>query len=311
MSATRRCKRITSENLVSLSPIDSVDRVSFEAGEARLDTELLLFLETDRAMDVDQAVQASFCIPFDVYRYRALGRVAWVTPRPDGTRVRGIGVRVVQAFQEPVLPAVRSYLEGEQPETRVASKPDAPAPEPRRAAPASTADESASPAGEAGGGLARLPEAIDLRQLLEGVFDSPPAVRALETDGDLAPVLCTSFGEDDGRAEALCIANLEFCSYAGGAMVLVPAEDVRSAVEDGVLDENVAEFLPEVFRIFEHLLAAERGSSLRVLASEFVESQDVAALAEPLGPGAQRRDYEIEVPGYGVGCLAILVRRGA
>jgi hypothetical protein len=153
------------------------------------------------------------------------------------------------------------------------------------------------------------PSSAEVRTLLNGLFD-----RAVTVGQELQPVLpgrdvqvVAAYADDTGEVRAVAFCDLVLGNVLGAALALVPAPRVAEALEAGVVPQELADNTREVLNVaasmFNHGTAHLKLTDTWVV-PEPVGEQAVAFLRLP----AQRSDLRVEVPGYGAGVLALIVR---
>ncbi len=164
-----------------------------------------------------------------------------------------------------------------------------------------TADLDAPPSG--------LPTADDLRALLNGLFDRAVTVQTEERPAlrgrDVQVV--GSYADDTGAPRAVVFCDLVMGNVLGAALALVPAPRVQEALAGGAVPGDLADNTREVLNVaaslFNHGPAHLKLKDTWVV-PEPVGEDVVAFLREP----GRRVDLRVDVPGYGSGLLALLLR---
>ena len=157
--------------------------------------------------------------------------------------------------------------------------------------------------------MTALPGADAVKGLLNGLFD-----RAVEATDEPAPVLkgrdvhvVGSYVDDQGAVRAVAFCDLVMGNVLGAALALVPPPRVEEALSSGgvlpELADNTREVLNVAASLFNdgplHLKLAQTW-----VVPEPVADDVVAFLREPAG----RADVRVDVPGYGEGHVALLLR---
>jgi hypothetical protein len=154
-----------------------------------------------------------------------------------------------------------------------------------------------------------LPAADDVRGLLNGLFD-----RAVTVHEEDQPVLrgrdvhvVGSYVDDEGDLRAVVFCDLVLGNVLGAALALVPVPRVEEALEGGSVPEDLADNTREVLNVGASMV--NQGEVHLKLAGTWVVPEPVSAdvvgfLREP----CRRSDLRVDVPGYGTGVLALLLR---
>jgi hypothetical protein len=156
---------------------------------------------------------------------------------------------------------------------------------------------------------APMPDAGDVRGLLNGLLDKPVTVTR-ERD----PVLpgrdvhvVGSYADDEGALRAVVLCDQPLGIVLGAALALVPRPRVEQALATGLVPEDLAENTREVLNV---------GASLFNSGAAHLKLSDTWVVPQPVGDDVvgflrvpcQRADLRVDVPGYGEGVLAVLLR---
>ena len=170
------------------------------------------------------------------------------------------------------------------------------------------APELAAEQGEAVVVEAALPTGLEVRELLNGLFDRPVTVHEEPTPVLPGRGVCMvgSYVDETGGVRALAMTDLTLGCCLGAALALVPMPRVAEAIEGGVVPVDLADNTQEVLNIAASLFnSAAAHLKLRAVqvAPEPV-TDDVVAF---LRGAPHRTDLRVEVPGYGTGVLVLLL----
>lgn len=154
-----------------------------------------------------------------------------------------------------------------------------------------------------------MPKGAEVKELLNGLFD-----RAVSTTDEAQPVLrgrdvhvVGSYVDDTGSVRAVAFCDLVLGNVLGAALALVPAPRVQEALSEGHVPADLADNTREVLNIAASLFNA--GTLHLKLAETWVVPEPVGdAVVTFLRAPSARSDVRIEVPGYGEGVLALLLR---
>lgn len=154
-----------------------------------------------------------------------------------------------------------------------------------------------------------MPNGADVRGLLNGLFD-----RAVTTQDEPAPVLLGrdvhvvgSYVDDTGAVRAVAMVDLVLGTVMGAALALVPPPRVEEALATQLVPADLADNTREVLNIAASLF--NEGSLHLKLAQTWVVPEPVAPeVVDFLRGRSHRADVRVDVPGYGEGVLALLLR---
>ena len=110
---------------------------------------------------------------------------------------------------------------------------------------------------------------------------------------------------DSGVPAAACVADSALASDASSALSMLPQSIARSAAESKELNELMVENLHEILNICTRFLMREESAHLRlddVYRAGAMPAQVTTFLAAQKG----RTDFEVTVPKYGPGTLAVV-----
>jgi hypothetical protein len=154
-----------------------------------------------------------------------------------------------------------------------------------------------------------MPAPGDVRNLVNGLLD-----RAVTVTAEPQPVLpgrdvhvVGSYVDDTGQVRAVALSDHVLGTVLGAALALVPAPRVEEAVASGRVPTDLADNTREVLNVAASLFnTGESHLKLQAtwVAPEAVADDVVSFLREP----CRRSDLRVDVPGYGEGVLALLVR---
>ena len=158
-------------------------------------------------------------------------------------------------------------------------------------------------------GAAVMPDERDVRALLNGLLD-----RSVTVTREAAPVLpgrdvhlVGSYVDDDGEIRAVVLCDQVLGTVLGAALALVPTPRVEEALASGLVPPDLADNTREVLNV---------GASMFNEGEAHLKLRDTWVVPQPVGDDVvgflrvpcQRHDLRVEVPGYGTGVLALLLR---
>jgi len=154
-----------------------------------------------------------------------------------------------------------------------------------------------------------LPGAGEVRDLVNGLLDRAVTVRA-----EPQPVLpgsqvhvVGSYVDDEGAVRAVAMADQVLGTVLGAALTLVPPPRVAEAVATGRVPAEFADNTREVLNVAASLF--NTGAAHLKLQGTWVVPEPVEeSVVAFLRVRGDRTDLHVDVPGYGGGVLALLVR---
>ncbi|MEQ6901944.1 hypothetical protein [Nocardioides sp. YIM 152588] len=154
-----------------------------------------------------------------------------------------------------------------------------------------------------------LPQPKEMRDVLTGLLGREVTLRPGTpfAPGPDTPATVALYVDDSVRIAAVIACDLAFSAYAGGAIGLTPATGTQAAIDDGKLDDTLAENLREVLNIVASVFNAPGADHLRL--------HDMHPAGPPLEPWVRmhtltlgrREDLIVDVAGYGEGQLSIIL----
>ena len=154
-----------------------------------------------------------------------------------------------------------------------------------------------------------LPAPGDLRTLLDGLFDKPVKVHAHPS-----PVLpgrdvrvVGAYVDDTAAVRAVVFTDLAAGAAIGGALALLPVPRVEECVRAGEVSPDLADNAREVLNVAASLFNC--GGAHLKLDRVWVAPEPVPEpVVDFLRTAGQRVDVTVDVPAYGSGVVAVLVR---
>jgi transposase-like protein len=138
-----------------------------------------------------------------------------------------------------------------------------------------------------------------LRSLLTRNVTAKPA------DMPASPWLVGEYGPVDGEAQGLCLLDLQLAVFASTALQLIPTRSALEMIEAGDLTADVLDGVREILNILGQVV--QRHGQPRLVLQGVHSLSDASAAARALLAGtAPRTSLELEIGGYGTGCLALV-----
>ena len=155
-----------------------------------------------------------------------------------------------------------------------------------------------------------LPASKDVRDMLSGLVGKPVTVSpgAPVTPEPLRPVTVAIYTAPDLSVNALCVMDLAASAYTAGALALLPPGGCQDSVEE---DKELSPMQLEALHEVVNVLSAQfntPGAPHSKLNKLVKDGEDVPGDVAGLLASFNRLDLEIEVPGYGMGAMSLVVR---
>jgi hypothetical protein len=153
-----------------------------------------------------------------------------------------------------------------------------------------------------------VPIQEDIRDLLMDLLGRGAAVDkvsplVLEDD---QPAVIAEYRTDEGAVGAVCLVDAEFAIRTAGALTLVPPAAVADTLRRGELTESLENFR-EIVNILAQLLNSPKTSHLRLAGVHVVPGDLPDGVAALVQRPEFRRDFAVQIEGYGQGRMSLLV----
>lgn len=114
------------------------------------------------------------------------------------------------------------------------------------------------------------------------------------------------FVDPEGQPVAACTCDLDFAAYGGAALSMMPKGGAEDAAENDDLSESMKENVYEIMNICSRLLMSDDTPHLK-LGEMYVGASELPAdAAEVLKAAEGHSHFDVKIPNYGVGKLAII-----
>jgi hypothetical protein len=149
----------------------------------------------------------------------------------------------------------------------------------------------------------------DVRDLLKDLLGRGVAVdktSKMELEDDACALLAV-YSTDDAQMAALVIVDGPLCARAGAALSMVPATVAEESVSKNELTDTLVDNIREVVNIFARFLNSAKSPHVRLTETMVLPTElpdNVRALHDA---PEFRRDFAVQVEGYGAGRFSILV----
>ncbi|HYH48983.1 MAG TPA: hypothetical protein VEG38_05490, partial [Acidimicrobiia bacterium] len=153
-----------------------------------------------------------------------------------------------------------------------------------------------------------VPIQEDIRDLLMDLLGRGTAVdkvQPLLLDDD-QPAVIAEYRTDDGTVGAICLVDAEFAIRTAGALTMVPPAAVADTLRNGDVSESLENFR-EIVNILASLLNSPKTSHLRLGGVHVLPGEMPDGVASLVARPEFRRDFAVQIEGYGSGRLSLLV----
>jgi hypothetical protein len=153
-----------------------------------------------------------------------------------------------------------------------------------------------------------VPIQEDIRDLLVDLLGRGAAVdkvSPLVLEEDQSAVIA-EYRTDEGAVGAICLVDAEFAIRTAGALTMVPPAAVADNLRKGDLSESLENFR-EIVNILAQLLNSPKTSHLRLAGVHVVPGQLPESVSSLVARPEFRRDFAVQIEGYGAGRISLLV----
>ncbi len=151
-----------------------------------------------------------------------------------------------------------------------------------------------------------LPDGLKIKSILGLLFEDIEVSPGGKLDGSATGGAW--FGvyiNDTGEPVALCASDAKLSAYWSAALSVLPVKMAREAAQQGELSDMMVANLREIMNICTRLVMSEHSPHLR-LENVYCAGTLPAAAAALVGAARGRSDFQVALPKYGSGQLALL-----
>lgn len=150
------------------------------------------------------------------------------------------------------------------------------------------------------------PEAVgDLFGDLVGKATAASKRAEIDLNDDEQQWYSAIFVEDDGEVGGACVADINFASYAGAALAMIPKQVADESIKAGTLSENLDENFREVANIATVLVNGPSVPHIKMSGFAAGVPDEVRSL---LAVAAGRKSFDVTITDYGSGKFALFAR---
>jgi hypothetical protein len=148
-----------------------------------------------------------------------------------------------------------------------------------------------------------LADAVKIKTMLGFLFDGLDVKAGKKFD--LATSWVGLYVADDGKPVAACVVDTTLAAYSSAALSMLPPNVAKEAIKSGDLSVPMLANLYEIMNICSRLLMSDSSPHLKLDTVSSHKTPDPAA--KPLLAAAKgRADFELSLPKYGSGSLALI-----
>ena len=150
-----------------------------------------------------------------------------------------------------------------------------------------------------------LPDMNKIKEVLDSLLGMEISIDKGEPISDDTPRSITTFVTDNGIIGAVCVCDLLLTCFIGGALDLIPVEEVQKYAESGEIPENILNNFKEAMNVSASLFNSEN--------SPHISPGDVLINPEKLNTdlnivinkAKEINSYRIAIPNYGEGTMTL------
>jgi len=149
-----------------------------------------------------------------------------------------------------------------------------------------------------------LPGINKIKEVLGSLLDMEITIEESEPIPEESPRSITTFVTDTGIIGAVCVCDLLLTCFIGGALDLIPVEEVQQYAESGEIPENILNNFKEAMNVSASLFNSEN--------SPHISTGDILINPEKLNTDLnivinkanETSSYRIAIPNYGEGTMS-------
>lgn len=153
----------------------------------------------------------------------------------------------------------------------------------------------------------RLPIQETVRDLVGDLLGRPAMVlKQAEPLADAAVAVVATYVNEADKVATVALCNLGFANGVGAALSLVPIPIAREATAAGEVPDNLLENVQEVLNVMARLFNTATAPHVRLQGVHRGTGDLPASAAALLASPRSRKDFAVDVEGYGPGRVALL-----
>jgi hypothetical protein len=155
-----------------------------------------------------------------------------------------------------------------------------------------------------------LPPEKLVKDVLDGMLGRETTLK--HSDTRLSPIdavggMVAAYCDDAGKVRAIAGWSVAAGAYVGGCLGLIPPATTEEMVTERYLNEDVAENLGEVCNVLAGTFEQAGSPHVRLLKTYQPSAKTPPDMAIFLYQHVERIDFDIEVPTYGTGKMAVVI----
>lgn len=148
------------------------------------------------------------------------------------------------------------------------------------------------------------PTAKSISALLGMILGDGLNTSSLESS-DVSGQRLATYINDEDKLVAACVCDQAFVVYSGAALSMIPAAGVEDMLSANEMTETIAGNFHEIMNICSRLLMSDNSAHLRL--DQTLECTRGAEILTSIESCSTRLGFQVEIPGYGKGNLAIFM----
>jgi hypothetical protein len=154
----------------------------------------------------------------------------------------------------------------------------------------------------------KMPSPTELGEFLTDLLGKQVTASVLDAElsvDDAASLMCGVLVDEDGNVGGACIADHAGAAYAGAALAMIAKPVADEAITAGELTATLTDNFSEVVNILTGIVNTPIHTHLRMSG---VEAGVPDTVRDLLIKAAGRSTYQVEIPDYGTGRVALFAR---
>ncbi len=152
-----------------------------------------------------------------------------------------------------------------------------------------------------------IPDEVEVRGMMGLLFEGLTVEPGTPVSGEGAGNIAGTYIDSDDKLAAICVCDIEFASYAGSSLTMLP----KGVAEDIVLSkeptEPLLDNLAEVLNIISRLFIRENTPHLRY-DQRYMHNDMTDEIRELIASSPGRVDLKMNIPNYGMGNISLISR---
>lgn len=259
-------------------------------------------------------VPTKTCVEFEItppgktQTFRARGVVTWLSDGSSG-RPPGLGIDVVEILSSrngsPDQPDAESQAENAVDD----ASPDQ-ATEAAQTPPPAEAEPQASAEGKPDREPSRpIPAGTAFAKNFSDLIGSEVTLKKgapLEIKDDTSLAVAV-FADDEGKTSALVVCDVEMVCWSGGALSMLPVGDAQTMINSGKPEGEILDNYREILNVGANLFNVGDTDHVKLTDVHLLPGDAPDEVSALMADPAARSDFDVQIPGYGDGRMAVMV----